>query len=69
MEVVEEKVHATLSNVKVLLSLALFCIIEEPICNYHTCNHKFSLNDLGTRVCKCNHPQNHSIGTNTFFAR
>ncbi|MGB8035600.1 MAG: hypothetical protein WCF03_17435 [Nitrososphaeraceae archaeon] len=25
---VEEKVHATLSNVKVLLSLALFCIIE-----------------------------------------
>jgi hypothetical protein len=34
----------------------------EPICNYHTCHHKFSLHGLGTRVCKCNHPQNHTIG-------
>jgi hypothetical protein len=22
----------------------------EPICNYHTCHHKFSLHGLGTRV-------------------
>ena len=34
----------------------------EPICNYHTCHHKFSLHGIGTRVCKCNHPQNHTIG-------
>jgi hypothetical protein len=34
----------------------------EPICNYHTCHHKFSLHGLGTRICKCSHPQNHTIG-------
>jgi hypothetical protein len=34
----------------------------EPICNYHTCHHKFSLHGLGTRICKCNHPQNHITG-------
>ena len=34
----------------------------EPICNYHTCHHKFSLHGLGTRIYKCNHPQNHTIG-------
>ena len=34
----------------------------EPICNYHTCHHKFSLHGLGNRICKCNHPQNHTIG-------
>ncbi|HET7389776.1 MAG TPA: hypothetical protein VFJ51_03055, partial [Nitrososphaeraceae archaeon] len=34
----------------------------EPICNYHTCHHKFSLHGLGTRVCKCNHPQNDTTG-------
>ena len=34
----------------------------EPICNYHTCHHKFSLHGLGTRICKCNHPQNHTTG-------
>jgi histidinol-phosphate/aromatic aminotransferase/cobyric acid decarboxylase-like protein len=32
----------------------------EPICNYHRCHHKFLLHGLGTRVCKCNHPQNHT---------
>jgi hypothetical protein len=25
----------------------------EPICNYHTCHHKFSLHGLSGRVCKC----------------
>ena len=34
----------------------------EPICNYHTCHHKFSLHGLSARVCKCNHPQNFTIG-------
>jgi hypothetical protein len=34
----------------------------EPICNYHTCHHKFSLHGLGTHICKCNHPQNHITG-------
>ena len=34
----------------------------EPICNYHKCHHKFSLHGLGTRICKCNHPQNHTTG-------
>jgi hypothetical protein len=34
----------------------------EPICNYHTCNHKFSLHGFSTRICKCNHPQNDTTG-------
>ena len=34
----------------------------EPICSYHTCHHKFSLHGLNARVCKCNHPQNYTIG-------
>jgi hypothetical protein len=34
----------------------------EPICNYHTCHHKFSLHSHSTRVCKCNHPQNYAMG-------
>ena len=34
----------------------------EPICSYHTCHHKFSLHDRGTRVCKCNHARNYATG-------
>jgi hypothetical protein len=34
----------------------------EPICNYHRCHHKFSSHGHSSRVCKCNHPQNHTIG-------
>ena len=34
----------------------------EPICNYHTCHHKFSLHGFSTRVCKCRHPQNYATG-------
>ena len=34
----------------------------EPICNYHTCHHKFSLHGHNTCVCKCNHPQNYTMG-------
>jgi hypothetical protein len=34
----------------------------EPICNYHTCHHKFSLHGHNTSVCKCNHPQNDTTG-------
>ena len=34
----------------------------EPICSYHTCHHKFSLHGLSACVCKCNHPQNFTIG-------
>jgi len=37
----------------------------EPICNYHTCHHKFSLHG-STRVCKCNHPQNYTIGISLY---
>ncbi|HET7283502.1 MAG TPA: hypothetical protein VFI70_02355 [Nitrososphaeraceae archaeon] len=38
----------------------------EPICNYHTCHHKFSLHGLSVRVCKCNHPQNYTIGLSLY---
>ena len=38
----------------------------EPICSYHTCHHKFSLHGLGARVCKCNHPQNYTIGISLY---
>jgi hypothetical protein len=34
----------------------------EPICNYHTCHHKFSLHGFSTHVCKCHHPQNYATG-------
>ena len=34
----------------------------EPICNYHRCHHKFSSHGHSSRVCKCNHPQNHTTG-------
>jgi hypothetical protein len=35
----------------------------EPICSYHTCHHKLSLHgNNSNRVCKCNHPQNSTIG-------
>jgi hypothetical protein len=40
----------------------VFGIEIEPICNYHTCHHKFSLHDHKTRVCKCLHAQNYAIG-------
>jgi hypothetical protein len=32
----------------------------EPVCNYHTCHHKFPLHGMGTRVCRCRHPQNYA---------
>jgi hypothetical protein len=34
----------------------------EPICNYHTCHHKFSLHGLSTHICKCHHPLNCATG-------
>jgi hypothetical protein len=34
----------------------------EPICNYRTCNHKFSTHGHSSRTCKCRHPLNHAIG-------
>jgi hypothetical protein len=40
----------------------VFGIEIEPICNYHTCHHKFSLHGDSTRVCKCHHAQNYAIG-------
>ena len=32
----------------------------EPICNYHTCLHKFSLHN--THRCKCHHALNYAAG-------
>jgi hypothetical protein len=34
----------------------------EPICNYHTCHHKFSLHGYSIHVCKCRHPLNYATG-------
>jgi hypothetical protein len=34
----------------------------EPICNYRTCNHKFSTHGYNNRTCKCRHPLNYAIG-------
>ena len=33
----------------------------EPICNYRTCNHKFSLHG-NSRKCKCHHALNYVAG-------
>ena len=33
----------------------------EPICNYHTCNHKFSIHGHSGRKCKCRHPLNYAL--------
>ena len=32
----------------------------EPICNYRTCNHKFS--EHGNHKCKCRHAINYATG-------
>ena len=34
----------------------------EPICNYHTCHHKFSIHGHSSHVCKCHHPFNYATG-------
>ena len=34
----------------------------EPICNYRTCNHKFSEHGHGNHKCKCHHAFNHATG-------
>jgi hypothetical protein len=34
----------------------------EPICNYRTCNHKFSEHGHGNHKCKCHHALNHATG-------
>jgi hypothetical protein len=34
----------------------------EPICNYRTCHHGFSLHGLDTHICQCQHPQNLVVG-------
>jgi hypothetical protein len=33
---------------------------KEPICNYRTCNHKFS--EHGNHKCKCQHAMNYATG-------
>jgi hypothetical protein len=39
----------------------------EPICNYHTCHHKFSVHgNTGSHVCKCRHPSNHVTGVSRY---
>jgi hypothetical protein len=34
----------------------------EPICNYRTCHHIFSVHGHKTHICKCRHPINYTIG-------
>ena len=34
----------------------------EPICNYRTCNHKFSEQGHGNHKYKCHHALNHATG-------
>ena len=34
----------------------------EPICNYRTCHHKFSVHGDSTHGCKCSHPINYATG-------
>jgi hypothetical protein len=34
----------------------------EPICNYRTCNHKFSEHGHGNHRCKCRHAANYATG-------
>jgi hypothetical protein len=34
----------------------------EPICNYRTCNHKFSVHGYDIHNCKCRHPLNYATG-------
>jgi hypothetical protein len=34
----------------------------EPICNYRTCNHKFSSHGHISRKCKCRHAFNYAAG-------
>jgi hypothetical protein len=34
----------------------------EPICNYRTCNHKFSTHGHSSRTCKCRHALNYAAG-------
>jgi hypothetical protein len=34
----------------------------EPICNYRTCNHKFSTHGHSSSTCKCRHPLNYAVG-------
>jgi hypothetical protein len=34
----------------------------EPICNYRTCHHKFSVHGYGNHSCKCRHPLNYATG-------
>ena len=34
----------------------------EPICNYRTCNHKFSVHDYDAHKCKCRHALNYAAG-------
>jgi hypothetical protein len=34
----------------------------EPICNYRTCNHEFSIHGHNSRKCKCCHPLNYAAG-------
>ena len=34
----------------------------EPICNYRTCNHKFSTHGHNSRTCKCRHALNYAAG-------
>ena len=34
----------------------------EPICNYYTCHHKFSVHGHSSHVCKCHHPFNYATG-------
>src|SRR5919199_4135170 len=34
----------------------------EPICNYRTCNHKFSTHGHSSRTCKCHHALNYAAG-------
>jgi hypothetical protein len=34
----------------------------EPICEYRTCHHKFSVHGHNTRRCKCRHAFNYAAG-------
>jgi hypothetical protein len=56
----QEQEHPQQEQIKVI---DVFGQKTEPVCNYHTYHHKFSIHShSSSHICKCHHPFNYATG-------
>lgn len=62
-KIIQKQLQQQQQQQQQLKIIDVFGKLTEPICNYHKCNHKFSIHGrINSHICKCHHPRNYATG-------